>query len=139
MPSLSLRFSLSGWVTGCRRSLLAASKAHGSFRQVLEEAGKDIDAKNCIRGSGGQREDIGELRGMVAMARGSGDCLGGVVTVGLRRLVCARIRVTPGDRTGGWVDEPVIGEVEGEREGRRGFHGEPRLGFPLKRSLMDAG
>jgi hypothetical protein len=71
MPSLSLRCSLSGWVAWWRHSRLAAPKARGSLRQVLEEAGKDMDAKNCIRGSGGQRGVVGVPRGMEAMARGS--------------------------------------------------------------------
>jgi hypothetical protein len=57
----------------------------------------------------------------------------------LRCLVCAGGGVALGDRIGGWVEEPVIGEVEGERDGLRGFHGEPHLGFPLMRSLMGAG
>jgi hypothetical protein len=71
MPSLSLKCSLSGWVAWWRRNRLAAPIARDSLRQVLEEAGKDMDAKNCIRGSGGQRGGIGVPRGMVAMARGS--------------------------------------------------------------------
>jgi hypothetical protein len=96
-------------------------------------------AKNCIRGSGGLRGVVGIPRGMVAMARGSGDCLGGEVAEGLRSLVCAGGGVALGDRIGGWVEEPVSGEVEGERDGLRGFHGEPLLGFPLMRSLMSAG
>jgi len=100
MPSLSLRLSLSGWVAGWRRSRLAVPKARGSLRQVLEEAGIDIDAKNCNRGSRGQQGVIGVPLGMLAMARGSVDCLGGVVTEGLRRIVCAVVGVTPGERIG---------------------------------------
>jgi len=73
---------------------------------------------------------------MVAMARGSEDCLG---VAGLRLLFFAGEGVTLGDRIGGRAEEPVIGEVEGEREGRRGFHDEPLLGFPLMRSLICAG
>jgi hypothetical protein len=61
------------------------------------------------------------------------------VVEGLRRLVCAGSGEAPGDRIGGWEEEPVSGEVEGERAGLRGFQGEPRLGFPLIRSLMGAG
>ena len=76
---------------------------------------------------------------MVAMARGNVDCLGVVVFEGLRLLVFVGEGVTLGDRIGGWVEEPVIGEVEGERGGRQGFLGEPHLGFPQMRSLMCAG
>jgi hypothetical protein len=56
-----------------------------------------------------------------------------------RCLDCARGGVALGDKVGGWVEEPVIGEVEGERGGLRGFQGEPRLGFPLILSFMGAG
>jgi hypothetical protein len=56
-----------------------------------------------------------------------------------RCLDRARDGVALGDKVGGWVEEPVIGEVEGESGGLRGFHGEPRLGFPLILSLMGAG
>ena len=82
---------------------------------------------------------MGEPLGMVAMARGSEGCLGVEVPEGFRLFVFAGVGVTLGERIGRWVEEPVIGEVEGEREGREGFQGEPLLGFPLMRSLMCAG
>jgi hypothetical protein len=76
---------------------------------------------------------------MVAMARGSEECPGVEMSEDLRLFVLAGVEVTLGERIGGWVEEPAIGEVEGEMEGREGCQGEPRLGFPLMRSLMCAG
>jgi hypothetical protein len=54
---------------------------------------------------------------MVAMARGSEGCRGVEEFEDLRLFVFAGVGVTLGERVGGWVEEPVIGEVEGEREG----------------------
>jgi len=60
---------------------------------------------------------MGEPLGMVAMARGSEGCRGVEEFEDLRLFVFAGVGVTLGERVGGWVEEPVIGEVEGEREG----------------------
>jgi hypothetical protein len=56
-----------------------------------------------------------------------------------RRTDCAGGGEAVGDEDWGCREEPVIGEAESEAGGLRGFHGEPRLGLPLMRSLMDAG
>ena len=60
---------------------------------------------------------MGDPLGMVAKARGSEGCRGAEVSEDLRLFVFAGVGVTLGERIGGWVEEPVIGEVEGEREG----------------------
>ena len=62
----------------------------------------------------------------------SKDCEGDGVTAERRCTEC----------TGGGVaagEGPVIGDAEGETGGLRGFQGEPRFGFPLILSFMDAG
>ena len=44
-----------------------------------------------------------------------------------------------GEEGWGREEEPVIGEAESGVGVLRGFHGEPRLDLPLRRSLMGAG
>jgi hypothetical protein len=67
MPKRSLKCSPSGWVAEWRISRLESAKADGALRQVLEDAGKDMVATNCKRGSSGQRWEGGSARGSVAM------------------------------------------------------------------------
>ena len=69
----------------------------------------------------------------------SRDGLGGGVATERRRTDCAGGGEAVGDEDWGCKEEPVIGEAESETGGLRGFQGEPRFGFPLILSFMDAG